>query len=153
MQFFHIKDAEFTHSIIQNEDWKTVLAWLREKAPKAELGMHHIDGQRLYASVEEYETLARHQCRFESHRKYIDVQYCLTGSEWIDWTPFDQLTAEGEYDEDRDLSFYYDATATLSLPMTPGAIAILDPKDGHRPKVRTSGHPGVKKAVVKWQIS
>lgn len=152
MQFFHSNNSSYTHTIFQNPDWKRILEWMQNEAPTAGYGIHNLDGKRLYVSVESYDTLLRHECRFESHRRYIDVQFCLEGGEWIDWTPLDKLSPNGPYDDDRDLLFHYKTSATLSLPMTAGAIAVFDPTDGHRPKVRMPGHLRVKKAVAKWQI-
>ena len=42
-------------------------------------GKYAIDGERLFVIIQDYTTKPVEQCRWESHRKYIDIQYMLAG--------------------------------------------------------------------------
>ena len=48
-------------------------------------GRHPIDGEAIFALVSTYETEPEGARSFEAHRKYIDVQYLLSGREIIHW--------------------------------------------------------------------
>ena len=37
----------------------------------------------VYASVQEYETKDENECRFETHEKYFDIQFVVSGKEYI----------------------------------------------------------------------
>ena len=52
---------------------------------------YDIHGDDLFAAVSRYDTEPREQRKFESHRKYIDLQIVLDGSEEMDWAPIDSL--------------------------------------------------------------
>ncbi len=45
------------------------------------LGRHDLDGDDLFALVQEYTTRAADECVWEAHRRYIDVQFVVTGAE------------------------------------------------------------------------
>ncbi|WP_369461599.1 YhcH/YjgK/YiaL family protein [Thermoclostridium stercorarium] len=46
-------------------------------------GRYEIDGNDVYALVQSYTTLPSDQCKWESHDKYIDIQYIVRGKEII----------------------------------------------------------------------
>ena len=43
-------------------------------------GKYVIDGERIYVSIQEYETKSYGDCRFETHKRYADIQCILQGS-------------------------------------------------------------------------
>ncbi len=128
--------------------WLRSLDWLRRLTPETPLGTYEIDGPRWHASVQEYQTLDRSACRFESHREHIDIQYTISGSEFIDWHDREGLAPDGPFT--KDVQFWQppqDAGSTLH--QTPGRFAVFLPSDAHRPKV-ADRQPGlIRKVVVK----
>ena len=46
-------------------------------------GKYVIDGERIYVSIQEYETKSYGDCRFETHKRYADIQCILQGREQI----------------------------------------------------------------------
>ena len=64
------------------------VAWLQQ-ADLAALptGRHEIDGDKLYAMVNEYTTEPKEKRRAEAHRKYVDVQCLVQGEEIIGYAP------------------------------------------------------------------
>ena len=49
-------------------------------------GRYDIDGDNIYAFVQEYETKPLDQCRWEAHYKYTDIQYVVQGGEKMGYT-------------------------------------------------------------------
>jgi YhcH/YjgK/YiaL family protein len=56
-------------------------------------GRYSVDGDTLYYMVQHYTTKPVDQARFESHRKYIDIQVLLAGQELLGYVP----TAAGSH--------------------------------------------------------
>ncbi len=108
-----------------------------------------IDGERLFAIVSDDEGRGREQSLLEAHRRYLDIQYIVSGTDHIGWLPTsDCERVQTEYDPQRDVAFYYDRPATwLVLPQ--GNFAIFLPQDAHAP---LAGTGRVRKVVVKVQI-
>lgn len=113
-------------------------------------GRVDIDGERVFALAQRYETLKTDAPRFEYHRKYIDIQYIVSGEEVIGWAPADSMVITEEYDGDKDICFgtVPDGEMT-SIYLKGGQLAVLYPEDGHAPKL-AAGRPSlVLKIVVK----
>ncbi len=112
---------------------ETALAYLAETdfhsvAP----GRHDLDGDRLYAMVQHYATKPPAGARWEAHRRYLDVQYVVQGSERIGWSSLEKNTAlETPYDAEKDVVFY--RTSGDLLLLTAGMFAIFAPQDIHAP--------------------
>ncbi|MBP2656853.1 MAG: hypothetical protein H6Q73_4422 [Firmicutes bacterium] len=118
------------------------------------LGRHEIQGDKIYASVAEYETEPYSERRAEAHAKYLDIQYVCSGEEFIGAAP---LKAEYEVEEDclneRDVIFYKKVTEETKLTLLPGMFAVLFPWDVHRPNCTIGGKASkVRKIVVKVAI-
>lgn len=129
--------------------WRMAFEWLRTVDAQTPLGIHELDGRKIYANVMSYATLPAELCRFESHRRYVDLQYTIAGAELIDWCSSAELTGEGGYDEDRDLQFYGPAITLTRVHIRPGHFGIFYPNDAHRPKVSDGQMTEVHKLVVK----
>ena len=56
--------------------WVKALEFLRDSdLLSLSLGRHDLDGDRLFALVQDYETKPTEQCRWEAHRRYCDIQF------------------------------------------------------------------------------
>ena len=58
-------------------------------------GRHEIDGERLFILLQSYETKPENDTP-EAHRKYIDIQYLLSGQEQMGVGPLEEMTEEVE---------------------------------------------------------
>ncbi len=126
------------------------LNWIRSLDQDPEEGTHHLRGEDMYGMIQSYETKDRSDRLWESHRKYVDLQYCLSGGEIIEWEKIENLTPEGDYMEDKDATLYQKTEApSVPLIMKPGRYALLFPEDGHRPGVVDGVNTATKKIVVK----
>ncbi len=129
------------------------LAWLRrpETAGLPD-GRYEIDGERVFALVQRYETLAG-EPRFEAHRRYADVQYLAAGAEIIAAAPLAALSVTEAYDAGRDVCFgAVPAGRASRLALAAGELAILYPEDAHAPRLAAGAPAAVTKIVVKVEI-
>jgi biofilm protein TabA len=109
-----------------------------------------IDGDRVYAIVQRYETVAIAMPKFECHRKYIDLQYVASGEEIIGWSPADTIAATESYDPDRDICFGSVTPGSWTpIRLVAGQCAVLWPEDGHAPRIAVLRPSPVMKIVVK----
>jgi len=109
-------------------------------------GRYDIDGDTLYVMLSQYETKPRTQGAWEAHRRYIDLQVVIQGTEQIGYSHLSRLTP-GLYEADRD--FVPLAGEGDFLTLTAGDFMLLFPDDGHMPGVAVGAPNLVKKAVFK----
>lgn len=88
--------------------------------------------------------------KWESHIKYLDVQYVISGSETIEWQIIEKMNKTTEYDEVKD-RFLGTAENGKSIAVEEGMFMILFPQDAHCPGIRAN-HDALKKAVFKIKI-
>ena len=100
-----------------------------------------------------YHAKQRAEVFFESHRKYIDVQVIVEGSERMEVEDISRLTISQPYLEERDLIKYADTTQASHLAMVAGKVAVFFPVDGHMSTLQPAAGPVlVRKAVVKVPV-
>ena len=114
-----------------------------------ELGQYEIAGESVFAMVQEYDSKPMEEGFWEAHRKYIDVQYVVSGTEKIGYTSIEGLRA-GDYDEEKD--FVKLEGEGDFLEMQAGTFMILAPQDAHMPGMAIEQLQPVKKIVVKVKI-
>ena len=114
-------------------------------------GRQDIDGDRVFALVQDYETRPADRCAWEAHRKYLDVQHVVHGIERIGYASLASAREREPYDPARDVAFF-DPRADF-VTLSPGMIAIFGPEDVHCPGVAAGEPARVRKVVVKVAIS
>jgi YhcH/YjgK/YiaL family protein len=118
-------------------------------ATKVEPGRYVLDGDQLYAMVQQYDTKPKEQGFWEAHRKYIDVQYVAQGIEHMGFAHLNQLRPQ-PYDEEKDF-LKLEGEGEFVL-MRAGTFVILGPEDAHMPGMAVTGAQPVRKVVVKVRI-
>jgi YhcH/YjgK/YiaL family protein len=119
---------------------------------KVEKGKYEIDGTNIFAIVNEYDTISTEGEQMESHRKYIDVQYIVTGEELIGHDFLHGQQPSQAYDESTDFMLYVEKPAFFSK-LEQGSFAIFFPTDLHMPNIRVAAAVPVKKVVIKISVS
>ncbi|MBL8880573.1 MAG: YhcH/YjgK/YiaL family protein [Phycisphaerales bacterium] len=126
--------------------------FLRSSNPiELPLGRIEIDGENVFALVQEYETKPPAECRWESHRIYCDIQCVARGMERFGVTQHDRVTITEFHDTQRDIAFYSGEGDYLML--RPGMFLILWPHDVHMPCIAPGDSTFVRKIVVKARIA
>lgn len=134
-----------------NPSFSSSFAFLRRPdLPTLAAGRHAIDGDRIFAIVQDYETKPLAEGFLEVHRRYIDIQYVVTGEELIGYAPLAGQPIQVPYVEDKDTAFLQGPADPI--PLRAGQFAIFFPHDAHMPS-RTAGNPvKVHKVVIKVEI-
>ncbi len=137
-----------------NDKFEKAFAFIK-KAVAEELpaGKYEIDGKELYASVLEYNSKAKADAKFEGHRKYIDIQYIVSGIEEIAVANIAKVEKKTEYNEEKDVEFYELCGKETVGVIEAGEYGIFLPEDIHQPSVAFKGVSApVKKIVVKVKL-
>jgi YhcH/YjgK/YiaL family protein len=123
----------------------------RPDIPDMAEGRHAIDNDRIYAIVQEYDTKPMSEGFLEIHNRYLDVQFLVSGEEWIGYAPLAGQLIQTPYDHAKD-------AALLKGPSEPvhvraGQFAIFFPHDAHQPCRTLGASVHVRKVVVKVAVS
>ncbi len=113
-----------------------------------------IDGDKVYAMVQSYDTLVHSDpAKLEAHKKYIDVQYVAKGEEVIGWALTSNLTETVSYNAEKDFWLgTMPAKGMTPVVVTTGQAAVLWPTDAHAPRLAAGAPSVVKKIVVKVAV-
>jgi YhcH/YjgK/YiaL family protein len=109
-------------------------------------GRCDIDGDQVYAMVQEYDSKPKVEGFWEAHRKYLDVQYVAAGVEHMGYAPAANLLA-GAYQQENDF-IKLEGDGEFFL-LREGYFCILAPQDAHMPGMAIDQPKPVKKVVVK----
>lgn len=100
-----------------------------------------------------YKTKNREDCFFESHKKYIDIQYMVKGDELMDVTHIENLEIIKEYDKKTDFIKYENKSDDIStLLIKEKELAIFYPNDAHQPCIKVNNSELIYKAVIKIPV-
>ena len=112
-----------------------------------ESGQYELDGKKLVSIVSRYKTKMPEQAVWESHRKYIDVQFVADGNERFGHVALANAPPlKTDYSDEKDVMFYEPGTETFAAPM--GTFMIFHPVDIHAPGL-AAGNPPMPSEVVK----
>jgi biofilm protein TabA len=124
------------------------LQWLRRTDLLAlPEGRHDIEGDRLFALVQEYTTRGAADCRWEAHRRYTDIQYVVVGVERMGYTNITHASEQQSYDAERDVTFFDPGTDFVTVHA--GMFVIFAPEDVHAPGGAAGEAQVVRKIVLK----
>jgi len=129
--------------------WDKSFEFLADKAKLDTLkpGIYPIDGKNAYASITDDPEKKEETARWESHRKYIDLQYVIRGKEKIGVSPLDSATVTEPYNDAKDAAHY--SAAGKYYIATPAEFYLFFPSEAHRPNLKVDGYDTVKKLVIK----
>ena len=135
--------------------WEKISKFLAGCTGETAAGRYEIDGDRIYASVQGYETHEPDPDKLEIHRKYVDIQLLLAGKESILCRPVDDLAVTVPYDDGKDIAFYRAAEGnSVIVTLEPGKFAVFFPEEGHMPGLSCAGAGReVVKVVVKIAVT
>ena len=113
-------------------------------------GKYAIKENDVFYMVQAYDTKLAKDVKFETHHKYLDIQWMVQGEEIMGFQIEPELTVETDYDAEKDIAFYTGSGQDIKVEQ--GRFAIFFPNEGHQPSVAVSASKPVMKIVVivKW---
>ncbi|MEG1545142.1 MAG: YhcH/YjgK/YiaL family protein [Tannerellaceae bacterium] len=112
-------------------------------------GRIELDGDRLTISLSTIIGKPEQEARIETHKRYIDIQLPLSGSETIGWKAGNELEeCSVPYDTANDIAFYADRPTSYTH-IRPGQFVIYFPEDGHAPCIAEGS---LRKVVIKVAV-
>jgi YhcH/YjgK/YiaL family protein len=112
-------------------------------------GRYEIDGDKVYAMVSSGQTKISTEPVYEAHRKYIDLQYIISGSENLGYASVGDCEIDCPYNEEKDFLMVRGEGSEIKVCQDDFYIAF--PCDGHRPMC--SDCPAeIRKLIVKVAV-
>lgn len=109
----------------------------------------YIVNEWFYYSVQEYDTRDRGDCVLESHRKYLDIQWVVSGEEIIEITNGDGLEVEKAYSEADDRILHKTVDGMNRFLMVPGSCVVIYPNNAHMGCIKVNEKSHIVKIVGK----
>ena len=123
---------------------------IKELTSDSDVGKTYVIDDDLIINIDVYSTKELSNCVLETHEKYVDIQLLLSGEEYIDIYPSENLEVKDEYDNNRDVAFYHVPDVDpVRVKLVPGNFTVLFPQDAHSPQIKVLESCDVKKVVVK----
>ncbi len=111
------------------------------------LGRHELSDGAYYNVCEVNTQKPISEGVFETHKKYIDIQYVYDGTEVIGYADIDTLKVTKEYDAEGDYALHEGEGVFFTLK--PGDFAVFAPMDAHMPGC---GDGKSKKVIIKVPV-
>jgi biofilm protein TabA len=131
--------------------WDKAFTFLRtHNLDSLPVGKYSIDGDKVFATVTVSPNKEFDQTNWESHHKYLDLQYVISGKEKIGVAALASATVTKPYDGSKDVA-NYTAEGKYYIAQ-PGTFFLFFPTDVHRPNIKVEGYDSVKKIVIKIDV-
>ncbi len=151
MFFSHVSIAEKYNYL--EEKFARAYKWLAETdiAALAEGAYPIGEDSAVTANVQLYTTVAASEGSFETHDKYFDIQYIVSGKEQFGICKREGLVVKKEIPEN-DLVFYEEPALSGTVLLLPGDLIVVAPEDAHKPRCCADVPEAVRKVVVKVKL-
>ncbi len=129
--------------------WDTAFAFMKD-ADFSGLppGDHMLDGKDVFVKVSAYNSKNPEDVFYESHENYTDIQFVVSGMEYIGNSDLKGAAVKTLYNEEKDIQFYHVSNGEKLLAK-PGTFFIFFPGDGHCPGMKVEDNAPVRKMVIK----
>ena len=116
------------------------------------VGKYPIQGDSIYALVNEYDTKVAESITYEAHKKYVDLQYIVRGVERIGFSSLKGSKEVRSYADKEDYALYQADGSFVKVDA--GMFAIFFPTDLHMPGIseESGSVSNVKKIVIKISL-
>ena len=146
-----IKNCEKYYSL--HPSFAAAFEQLKKMIAESEPGRYTVDGDSVFVNMAAYTTKTHDECKYENHKKYVDIQYVLSGAERIDLIDADKLTVTEDKYADGDIAFFALSPAQTSVTLQAGDFVLIFPDEAHSPCMADNNVPSaVAKAVAKVRL-
>ena len=130
------------------ERWKAGFSYLQQtNLFLLKAGKYPILGDTVFALVTDGPPKDSSTAAWESHHRYTDVHYVISGKEKTAIAPVSSAALTIAYDSAKDIAFYKADGPFRQSDST--FLYIVFPPDVHCPGVAVNGHDNLKKVVIK----
>jgi YhcH/YjgK/YiaL family protein len=152
--------GDFSNSDIESiqklgDNFKEAYNWLKNNNMNDLAGGKHVISNAVYVVKQRYSTKPKKDGLFEAHKRYIDIQFLISGEEFVyAMNPNQNAKVAVEYSNEKDIMFYSANGMdkyTHTIRLFPGNFAIFYPDDWHMPCImdENDGVKTVEKIVLK----
>jgi len=113
-------------------------------------GRKEIDGAAVFVLFQEYKSKPLSEGKWESHRRYADIQFIHQGEERMGYASRDSLLETRAYNSQDDCALH--AGEGLHFHMREGWFAIFFPHDAHMPGIAVDEPALVRKVLLKIEL-
>lgn len=136
-----------------DERVKEIMAYLKTKDLLNTPVGRYQEADDWFYLVQAYDSKPVEQCRLETHKEYVDIQWVLAGEERLDVCAPEGLEVEEPYSAEKDAAFWKAPEEMMQIVLTAGCYAVLYPENAHRPGRMVNESCPVNKVVVKVKIN
>ena len=150
---YQTNKAEFEKQYALNKsNWDKAFEFMKtQDLENLAVGKHPINGEEVFASVTEIVDKPLEETKWESHKKYIDLQYVIRGKEKMGIAPSLNAKVTNSYNLTKDVANYEIEKGYFEIA-TPKHFYLFFPSDAHRPNIKVDEEK-VKKLVIKIRVA
>lgn len=118
-------------------------------------GRYDLDDKGLFVNIQSYTTNPRENQKYEAHKRYIDVQYIISGKEGFclkDISEMKESDVVVPYSEESDIMFFSNKVEGEYHALTDGEFLVMPPECAHMPGMAVDNPSPVRKMVVKIPV-
>jgi YhcH/YjgK/YiaL family protein len=109
-----------------------------------------LDGDNIFAMIQKYKAKNIEDTTWETHKKYIDIQYIVSGTEKMGFVSPNYLDTIIEYNKEKDVERLFGKGDFVQVRK--GEFVIFFPDDAHMPGIKIEGNEMVHKVVIKVKV-
>lgn len=109
-------------------------------------GKYEVEGNDLFYMLSTYDSKPQNDTP-EAHKKYIDIQFLISGQELVGVAPVSAMRGEAEAHPESDIWFYHGPTHNVLLAQD--RFLVLYPHDAHAPCIAVDKPQSCRKCVIK----
>lgn len=137
------------HQNILNERINTAMTYIKNIDKNyLKPGIYNVNDW-LHYYVKEYDTKERIDCILESHKKYIDIHYIVSGEEIIEIGSCDELEIEKAYFAEEDITIYHKNDKMNKILMVANTYILVHPNNAYMGGIQTNDKCHITKIIVK----
>lgn len=145
------RPAESSEVLIENRINEAIEHLQNLNIFSIKIGTYQVN-DNFYYMVQEYNTKSHKECRLESHRRYVDIQWIIHGEERIEVANISGLQIQEKYDHETDVAFWKIPSRRQQIVLRNGSYVVLYPENAHRPSMTVREQCTVKKIVGKVKV-
>ena len=93
------------HQYLNTEILRKAFDFINNAAMSTPDGRYELDGDKFFVNVQSYNTKLLSESKVEVHRKYVDIQTLIDGSELCFVSEVEDLAVISEFDASKDVDF------------------------------------------------